>query len=359
MDFSDLGGRQIDFSDLEALPPPISSSKKGKLQSFLDQYSNVPDNAGFLNRKTRYLQVPEQMASEGLKGLTNIGVSGQNKLAALTKFPIGSEPTGNLPRDIIFGTPKIVGETLAETAPGFVSRGAILSAAAGPVLQALGKPVNVIRQGIERELESASGIGPKAEGALEAHYQDPSLLFSKGREAAKEIYGAAKQAAGSSEELTNELLNHKEVIEKAADLLKEGNLNPSAAQTARKSVDALMNSRQYPKETLLRFRNMFDQVAKSNENLSEADRVFQRATYADAIRHLLPQNKYGGTSAFKTLLLMASPTRYGEAITLPLLSPMLQGIGAAGAGIAARAINNPGFRTTLAAALSNARRQNQ
>lgn len=59
------------------------------------------------------LKLPEKYSRQGLQEITQGGTALQNAVANKTGLPIGTEPTGNLPADIIRNTPRIAGETLS------------------------------------------------------------------------------------------------------------------------------------------------------------------------------------------------------------------------------------------------------
>src|SRR3972149_3961701 len=90
---------------------------------------SVQDNTkkSFLQQRWENLAKWAPMAESGLRKLTDAEVSAQNYIAQKTGLPIGTLPTGNVIRDLIANTPRIVGETLTETAPQFISRPALVA----------------------------------------------------------------------------------------------------------------------------------------------------------------------------------------------------------------------------------------
>src|SRR3990167_199115 len=88
------------------------------MSDFKNKYSGKTETpqTGIIQKSWNALGKPEQLSREGL-----------TKLSGMVPNP---EPTGNMAMDIMKGTPRVIGDTLAETAPGFVSRGSILTAGA-------------------------------------------------------------------------------------------------------------------------------------------------------------------------------------------------------------------------------------
>ncbi len=290
------------------------------------------------------LTLPERATGEAFKRLG----------AMLPSQP--PPPTGNLLTDVVKGTPSAIRpsvEMAGKVVPPFLSRASLLTAGAAPLItKGVGvglKYAGALGSKIASQAEEMSGIAPKAAGALEEAATNPSIWFQKGVKQAGKLYGKAKELAGSTTRLTTKLAsklksvpdNH-DVVSKAFQIIESGgDLNPSEAQLARKSVDNLWRSRQYPKEVIESLRNLFDKIVKSDKGMSAADADFARSIKADAIRNIFPQNKYGGASAFKTLLLFfgnlgKSPTKAIADVTA--LSPAAQGLTATALGAGARTV---------------------
>jgi len=282
------------------------------------------------------LTIPEKKSREGLKMLSEM----------VPKL----EPSGNLPLDVLKGTPRVAAETLAETAPGFVSRGSILTAGLLKGAQKTAPAVKAIVRGGGKQLESASGLVP---GSLEAAYKDPSLIFSKGKEAAKPLYEAARKELPKGANLFEGMWKPEEIVDAAQKhISKGGTLEPSESLIARKATDALLKSKRYVKDALMELRNTFDASAKSSENIKMADPLFRRGIMADALRNFLPQNKFGGASAFKMGIAPALAglggfvggppgAAAGGAAAAMALSPAVQGGAATVAGILGRNVVAP------------------
>ena len=287
------------------------------------------------------LTLPEKAAQYVIPKLTQFQSNIQNKLAQKTGLPIGEEPTGNLPRDIAANVPRIMGETGEKVLPGFVSRGAILTAGALKAAGALRPLASIARKGALATLEKTSGIAPRQAGALEEAYQDPTLIFSSGKKAAGKFYEAAKTAAKEVSEEATALVRPDrapKVIAEAVQKANAGALKPIEALKARKAVDAVLPSKTYLKDDLLPLRSSFDKIAKTDPLIAKADALYVRGIKASAIRQLLPTNVGGTFSSFRTGIGGAAAAMIpgGKVIAPVALSPFVQGIGATALGAASK-----------------------
>lgn len=341
-----------------------------KMIAKFPEYSDVTfDSAspqkGLLQRGWDALAVPEQKSREGLQ-----------MLAGMVPKP---EPTGNLPLDIIKGTPRIAADTMAEAAPGFVSRLSLLTAGGAKVAGEMAPLAKTVLRSIGTQGEELSGIAPKAAGALEGAYKDPTLIFSKGKKAAGQFYEAAKDEANAAKDtykatsmngggvvnmekapsvLAN-LYKPEQILDTANEFVKGGGkLDPAEALKVRKALDILLKSKQAVPDELYRMREEYDALAKASDNISSGDAAYQRGMKADALRNAFPQNKYGGASAFKLGIMTALENMGlpGKAALLAI-SPAAQGMAATGAGVMARqvlapVVNHSSIAMALAAALS-------
>jgi len=340
--------------------------------------SGQAEGKGLLGKAWDALGVPEEMSREGL-----------TKMAEMV--PEGTM-TGNVPLDMITGTPKIAAETLAEVAPGFVSRGSMLMGGAAKGLKYVKPLAKSFGKGVAGQLESLSGA---EKGSLAAAFKDPSLMFRQGKEAAGKLYqeakgagkallkkrsvekaikpiqekgvralkakfpktikgtlekgnlesaiksevSVAKQAAIKEADELKKLTKSKKIADSSVDKLNEGTLTPYEAFRARKAVDSMYGSKKYIADDLSDLRKGFDKSAKSSKNISDADRMYQRGMYSESLRTILPQNKYGGASPFKMMMgALAAPIA-------PLLSPAAQGMGASALGTVAK-VAKPFLSTT-------------
>ena len=267
------------------------------------------------------LQVPSQMAERGLQQISE----------AVKPNP---EFTGNLPRDIVMNYPSYSADVLSKVAPGFVSRGAILTAGASKALQALRPVGSVIGKGIAGQLESATGANP---GSLARAWNDPSLIVAEGKQAASPLYEAGKTGGKMAEDLSKIPLK-EDFLDVASKLADDGKLPPESALEGRKMAGKLLSKGggKYTEDFLRGLISKFDAIAKSNEDISAGDAAYRRGLDAASLRKLLPSNKYGSTSAFKTGI-MAATGPVGKAI----LSPAVHGVLSTAGGLAAKVATDP------------------
>lgn len=258
------------------------------------------------------LAVPEQKSREGLKMIADAVPS--------------AEPTGNVVRDVALNTPKVLADTVAEVAPSFIDRNAIVTSglleganAARPLTRAAGRAV-------AKGAEAISGLEYKTPGILREAFSDPTLISAPGKKAAGELYGATDDAIRQQ---LKEISNPLDQVEKALEFAKDGSLNPKEALEARKSLDA---SRKKVSGSFYRYaRETLDTIAKQETKM--ADAAYARGVKADALRNPLPQNKFGGTSVAKSL-----GGFFTGLIPMASMSPLVQGTLATALGMGSRAI---------------------
>lgn len=348
------------------------SSFSDKAMAWADANSMpLPPDAGFLNRKTKYLTIPQKLSQQGLSQLAAMvpspepqGKPGFLETAVRSAFPTATSfVQPGVIQDVAQGAPRVLADTMAEAAPGFVSRGAILGAGASKVAQGLAPIVKGTLRAIGNQGEELSGIAPRTSGALEAVYKDPSIL-SASKSDAGPLYEAGKAEMDQGNNLFRGQYKSEKIFDAAKSYLdKGGKLEPAEALLARKAVDDLISRSAAPDE-LYRYRDAFAEMTSPSKNISAADVAYQRGRFGDVLSKWAPQNKYGGASAFKMGIATAL-----KAMGLPepaigvALSPRLQGLAAAGAGMAARQIvsplaNSPSMAAALSAALQR-RRQDQ
>lgn len=300
------------------------------------QFSSAKEEKSALGKAWEMLGAPERLSSQGLNQIADA-------------IP-AAEPTGNMVRDIALNTPKIAAQTLAETAPSFVSPAAILTAGAGQAVGAAARPLASVGKTVARQLEEVSGIAPKAEGALVAQFKDPKTITASKNAAAK-LYEAAKAELEKSANIFSGMYKPEEIIDTAkAYIAKGGTLEPSEALVYRKAIDKLAKSGRYVKDELFALRKEADAMAKASKNIAEADPTFVKGMYGEAMRNFFPQNKLGGASPFKALLAASMPTPLAP-ITGGLFSPAVQGLGAGALGLGYRAATNPLVATGAGALL--------
>lgn len=349
-----------------------------------DIKSNLSDKMKSLPKKAwDALTIPEKKSAEGLRLIADATPEfvpqSAVKRAVGTMLspiigPIGSlageiaarsgtdtqGPTGNLPMDILRGTPKVLAETAQKSAPSFVSRGAIVASAIGPILKSVGTPTKFLGKKVASAIE---GYQNTPKGTLAEAYRDPSIYLDKGAAVAGKTYREAKLAAGgNSEGLFGKITDLKNVskiklenvVDRALELAKEGKLNPASAQSARKAVDEMYKSKSYSKEAVLELRQFFDSIVKGDAGLAKADIAYQRAIKADALRQIFPLNKGGGGSPFRIFSSsnLSGIPFIGKPLAFISGSPAIAGLTAAGAGDAARTLSNPITRAGAVSALN-------
>lgn len=328
------------------------------------------------------LAVPEKMSEEGLGLIAQmtpefIPQSAVKRFAGAMASPIvgpigplageiaarmGKDtegPTGNVVMDVARGTPKVLAKTAQKTAPAFVSRGSIIASAAGPVIKGVAPAIKFLGKKAASSIEGYQNI-PK--GTLAEAYKSPSIYFDKGAAVAGKSYREAKEAAGAgSEGLFGKITDLKDVsniklesvVNRALELAKEGKLNPASAQSARKVVDEMYQSKAYSKEAVLELRKFFDSIVKGDQGLAKADAAYQRAIKADALRQLFPLNKGGGASPFRIFSSqgLGKIPIVGKPLALVTGSPAIAGLSSAGAGDIGRTMANPSSRAGAMAVL--------
>lgn len=323
--FSQIGGEN------QSAQQQSSQPQQDPTASFPEMSAVTNSNQSLAGKAWDALQVPSQMASRGLKSI-----------ASAVPQP---EPTGNLPMDLLKGTPRIAADTLAQAAPGFVNRASILTAGASKALQALRPIGSAIGQGVAGQLESATGANP---GSLGRAWNDSSLIFGAGKKAAGPLYEAGK-AEMQGANLFKDMWKPDEIVQTAQDYLsKGGQLEPAEALIYRKALDVLGRSRNVVKDGLVAMRQDADAAVKASTNMSEADAAFRRGLDSESLRKLVPQNKYGGASAFKMGIMGLLGPHYAG-----LLSPAVHGAVATAGGLASRVATNPAAAVASKEALAS------
>lgn len=298
--------------------------------SFPEARAVLGSDASLPQKAWQGLQVPAQMAQRGLEGLAE----------ATKPTP---EFTGNLPRDIAMNYPSFSASVLSKAAPTFVNRASILTGGASKLLQAA-KPIgSVIGKAIAGEAENVTNAVP---GSLGRAWNDASLIFGKGKAAAKPMYEAGKAELEQGANIFKDMYKPDEIIKTAQDYLaKGGKLEPAEGLIYRKAVDAVSRSRNVIKDSLQGMRDVADAAAKESENISAADATYKKALDSESLRRLVPQNKYGGSSAFKMAMMGFLTKALGPA-GAGLLSPAVHGALATAGGMAERIVTNPAAALT-------------
>lgn len=281
----------------------------------------IPTEPSLLQKGYEALAIPEQKSKEGLQMIAK-AVSPQQ------------EVTGNLTRDVAMNLPRIGAETLSEVAPGFISRGAILTAGALRGAKAAAPLLKIAGRAIARGAESISGLEYKTPGILAEAAANPKLLFSPGKESV--VYEAAKEAGGKVRESLSQIPEKIKMVKESLKLADKGTLNATEALEARKELYSIKKT--VSKEYFRKATEKLNEVAKPV--FGKADEAYKQGVKADALRMLLPVNKGGGTSIAKSAL-----GTFAGVGPMAAMSPLVQGGIATGVGAAAKAasplINNP------------------
>ena len=308
-------------SNLQQSSTPLSQS-----------WDRIRNAKGFFGTTNQLLKEPQQLSSQGLSIIANATPTN-----ILSKT---GQPTGNLVQDIMGGTPKIAAETMAQVAPSFVSREALLT---GAVLGPGAKLARGIGRGITGLQESFTGV-PRT--AFQAVANDASLLGAEGKEAVSKGYEVSKGLGGVIRSSLSDIPNPKDFVIKAVDLAKTGKLNSTEALEARKMLDMAKNelAGPYYKKT----RSLLDTIAK--QAFAGNDAAYQRALMAEQLRNIGPINNSGKQSIMRIAGALASRIpAMGFAV-----SPAFNASIDAAAGTMGNALfNNPG-RGVATAALLNA-----
>jgi hypothetical protein len=321
-----------------AAPAPVQSQGPDMSGSFPEARNLASSDVSLGQKAWQALQIPQQMSQRGLTSIAQtmpnpepVGYNQKTNMSLQT--PVGPM-NFPVPTDVVNAAPRIAAETMAQAAPQFVSRGAIVGSALGKAAQSVMPMVSRLASGVAGQAESLTGAAP---GSLAAAYKDPSLMFSQGKGAAGPIYEAAKSAASPMANLFKGMPKNADIVDKTIDYIsKGGTLEPTEALTARKAIDAMLPSRTYSKDVLLGLRGEVDKMAKASPTLSAADAAYQRGIQAQSLRNLFPQNKYGGTSAFKTGIIAAlSNLGASGKVASMMMSPAVAGTMATAAGAAA------------------------
>lgn len=253
------------------------------------------------------IKIPEQKSREGLK---------------MTADVLSVEPTGNAFRDVALNVPSIAADTLSEVAPGFISRGSMLTAGSLAGLKFAAPAINSAGRFIGRTAESTSGLSYKTPGVLAETVENPALLFGKGMKKARESYKAIQDSDKIRKSMKTPQ-NMNSFIEKAWNAAKRGRLTPDEALEARKAIDDVGDA--MPDIVRKSTRKIFDAIAK--KKFADADRAYSQAIKSEAIRSFWGINKSGTPSIVKGGLTTALP------LTAPMFSPVVQGATAAGIGV--------------------------
>lgn len=335
-------------------PNRLQQAKQGKFDpsrlakakfdpSRLAEKKATSDQPSIMDR----LRTPERMSREGL-----------TKIAEMTPNP---EPTGNLARDVVAGTPRIVAETFAETAPSFVSPEAIGMGVAGklagpayraakPILQPLAKFAGKTGSNLAKVV---TGVQPEDTAKL---FNKPLTLFAKTKDKASKFYSdAAKRAGATLKPVTPEeaFEGARRTAMKVLAEASAGRANPARALEGRQAIDEVINAGRKSERVLNKLNELrakLDRIVKSNPGLAKADQVFADSRVAGKFRRLFPVNKTGTPSVLRATggAFVAGAT--GNPLLPIVQSPLTLGAVTAGAGGLAKGVKLAGKALTKAPA---------
>ena len=279
------------------------------IQQPIEQPTQKPKaKKGTIGSILEALTVPEKMSREGW-----------DKIAKA--LPEAGQ-TRNVVANFAMGVPRVLAETARESAPGFVSRGSILTAGA---LKSV-KPAKALIKGVGKALakgaESVSGLEYKTPGVLTEAFKNPKLFFSDGTKKAGQEFKKFFDEGKIRPEL-QKLLTNKQVVSKTLKYAEAGDLTPEEALLGRRSLDVI--KKEIAKQSYNFNRSILDTVAKTKSAF--ADVKYAKAVKADALRTLFATNKGGGTSIAK--LAVGS---LGGFLPNVGMSPAVQGLTATGLG---------------------------
>ncbi len=307
----------------------LSESEEFELLSLERQRGGGPQASGPKGLGAKAWQLlgkPEQLSRKGLQQLASY-------------VPQPAMKGKSMVRDVGVNLPHMAAETMAEAAPGFVSRGALMTGAASPFLRGLGKVAAPLGRAMAGGLEDWSGIRPA--GALTEAAKDPTLLFAKGSKSAQGLYQAAQKELPYEQTIFKGLTRPHDIVDKAVKIVdKGGKLEPQEGLIARKALDKVKN--RLSSDAFSYYRGIFDKIAKESSDIAQADPQFRRGLMAQSLRGLLPKNVGGRASPFKVgeALALRHLGPLGKAATA-LFSPLALGTGATGLGVAGRMAANP------------------
>lgn len=281
------------------------------------QYSDVtfdkPSSASIPKRNS-ILDKPEQLSREGL-----------TLIAKAIPSPI---PTGNRVRDVALGTPKVVAETMAETAPSFVSKEAMLLGGAGkfaPHAFRVVKPMaNFAGRNVAKLGRAFTGV---PEENITALFQKPGLLFSKTKAGAQKIYKKAVNKLGGNKPSTlDEALEApRKTVRSAFKKLDDGSITPLEALEGRQAIDELIRSGRSGRRLtkLIEQRRKLDLIVKSDKGLANADRVTSATETISPFRNMFPRTANNKAGIFRTAGMLGSGYMGTRENTNPWLAALL------------------------------------
>lgn len=307
--------------DLEGDSPP---SEQELEQIFLSVNSGTSQSGKLINA----LKLPEKLSRQGYQQLQDL-------------IPSDVQTPTNIPGFGMANAKQAIG-VVKEIAPPFISPASIAMGVGAPALKMMAPLARGAGGLVAKGAEALSGLEHKTPGILTDAAKSGKVLFGKGSQAAEPFYNAAGKVLPHEGRIFNDVIEPKELVVKAMQFVKEGGkLEPYEAFTIRKAASGLLSKGKLVKDNVLPFIKKLDAIAKSDPNISAGDIAHASGIKSEAIRSLLPLNKTGGASTFKTMVGAALK----GAATLGAMSPLVQGTIATGIGGTARLmapiINNP------------------
>lgn len=296
-----------------------------------------------------------------VKFLRDAAAKSRSGLRSITNL-IPDAETQSVPANIALNTPKTLAEIVSDFSASTFEPETVLTAGALEAGKLAAPAINMAGRWIGNGAERLSGLSYDTPGVLARTVENPSLPFQKGIKAANEMYPAIKDPSQVRDSFKNfsEMLDHKSVVEKSIQALKEGTLTPDEALLGRQSLDQM---RSVPNSTFYPLRDAFDKIAKTK--FAGADTARAIASDAENVRNLLPLNKTGTPSIGKIMLggggMYASHTNPYSLLTLPAFSPVVQAGVASGIGVAKQGLS-PFLRNPVATGIGLSeliRRKNQ
>lgn len=268
--------------------------------------TGVPEPLGMPAKVWGAMNKPSEMSREGL---TTIAQSEALK----------PNLTGNLATDVIRGTPQIAAETLAEVAPSFIDAIAIATGGAGMAAKGAGMAAGKLLPKMAPMLEAGSGLG---KGTLVAAFKDPKMIMGFGAKLkASALYNEIKQGASVPAHLRT---NAKVVSDAMNKMAKGYTLTAPDAFQARKAVNALMKSKQYPMDDLIQTKEGLEAMVFSS--VKQADQMYVKALRGESMHHISRLNKNGTSGPISAAIMAKMP------FLAPFMSPAVQGASASAAG---------------------------
>lgn len=317
-----MAGEIISTEDLFGEPETVSTEELIRQDTPI--VNSVFKNKSRFSKAYDLLKKPEELSRKGL---------------SLIAESLPEAETTDVTTNMILNTPKLLTEIATEVAPEFVSPESIVSSSVLGASKLAGKAIRPVAGLAAKGLEEISGLAHKTPGILKEAFNDPSLLFGKGKKYASTVYESAKDLENVLPEFQKPI-GHKEFVEQAVNLAEKGLLSIDEALEARKSLDKIKD-----KLTSVSYnatRDFLDGIAKIK--FSEADKAYQQAVKSEAIRNIFPINKTGGASTVKSVIAGAGLPFGGAGA---IFSPIVQGTAATAAGGLARGLSNPLTATAL------------